>query len=270
MNGLSRLRVSGGSAVVVFVLICGLLSALSATAQIVGINASASLVTNRFDDTQSYKVGHHGFFYLTAATPWSGSAFSITQTDPATSDSANGSVAASFSGYNYFPMTLNNVTLTQNPGNTGYATLSFSNVVDFTLGAGGLPSAPVQYPSFLASGTVQSSGAGYASLYGALLYIDVNAAGVGTLIDAVNYSWSYNTPGTFGPISVNGSPTSPNLPAIPAGDSLTVVGDVVLTVDPASVSVETVPEPSTFVLAGIGLAGLLAMRRRTPNETERV
>ena len=122
--------------------------------------------------------------------------------------------------------------------------------------------APVQYPNFLVSGTVQSPGTGYASISGTLDYIDVNPTGVGSLIDTVTYNWLYNTPGSFGPTLVTGLPANSNLPAIPAGDTLALLGVITFEVDPASITVETVPEPGTFLLAGLGLVGLLMIGRR--------
>lgn len=193
---------------------------------------------------------------------WNGSPVSLSQTDPTTSDSASGILDASgFGGFNY-PLVLNNVTLTQPNVNTGHADLQFYLGVSYVLGVSGLPSAPVQYPNFLVSGTVQSAGTGYASISGTLYYEDVNTTGVGSLIDTVNYNWLYNTPGTFSSLPVNGSPTSANLPTIPFGDTLDVWGDITFEVDPASITVETVPEPATYLLASLGLVGLLMIGRR--------
>ncbi len=64
--------------------------------------------------------------------------------------------ASGFGGFNY-PLVLNNVTLSQPSGNTGHADLEFYPTISYSLGPSGLPLAPVQYPNFLVSGTVQSA-----------------------------------------------------------------------------------------------------------------
>ena len=245
-------------------IICGLLIAGSVGAQITSINSGISTGGVQFSDFNSFNPSHNpGGSYSQGGGSWNGSPVSLSQTDPTTLDNATGTLDASgFGGYNY-PLVLNNVTLSQASGNTGHADLSFYIVLTYALGAGGLPSANVQYPNFLVSGTVQPAAGSYASISGTLYYYDVNnLTGTGPVIDSVNYSWSYNIPGTFPAMPVNGFPSSPTLPTIPAGDTLSIQGDITFEVDPASINVETVPEPSTFVLAGIGLAGMLAIRRR--------
>jgi len=244
-------------------IICGLLIAGSVGAQITGIISGVSSGAVYFADSSSFNPSAiPGSNYSQYSAPWNGSPVSLSQTDPTTLDSASGILDASgFGGFNY-PIVLNNVTLSQPSVNTGHADLTFSLSISYTLGASGLPSALVQFPNFLVSGTVQPSGSGYASISGSLYYYDVDVTGVGSVIDTVNYNWFYNTPGTFGPTPVNGSPSFLNLPTIPVGDTLDIQGFITFKVDPASINVETVPEPGTFLMAGLGLAGLLAIRRR--------
>lgn len=244
-------------------IICGLLIAGSVGAQITGINSGISSGAVYFADNNSFNPGPNpGSVYSQYSAGWNGSPLSLSQTDPTTLDSASGILDASgFGGFNY-PILLNNVTLSQPSVNTGHADLTFQLGISYALGISGLPTALVQYPNFLISGTVQPASTSYASVSGSLYYYDVDAAGVGTLIDSVNYSWNYSTPGTFGPTPVNGSPINANLPTISAGNTLDILGYITFKVDPASINVETVPEPGTFLLAGLGLAGLLMIGRR--------
>jgi len=244
-------------------IVCGLLITGSVEAQITGINSGMSSGVVYFADNHSFNPSlNPGGTYLQGGSPWTGSPVSLSQTDPTTLDNATGIMDASGFGPYTYPLVLNNVALSQPSGNTGHADLTFQPYIVYAIGGGGLPSANVQYPNFLVSGTVQSSGAGYASVSGVLNYDAVDITGVGTLLDTVTYNWYYNTPGTFGSIPVNGSPSSPILPTIPANDTLYIWGAITFEVDPASISVVTVPEPSAFLLAGIGLVGLLAIRRR--------
>jgi MYXO-CTERM domain-containing protein len=157
---------------------------------------------------------------------------------------------------------LNNITLTQPSVNTGFAELNVQFGVQYQVGAGGLSAAAVQFPNFLISGTVQPPLTSYASLSGYINYFAVNAAGVGSLVDTVNYNWFYNTPGTFSGLSVVGVPVNPLLSAIGPNSTLVVTGSLTFVVDPASITVQTVPEPASQALALVALTGLAAVCRR--------
>jgi hypothetical protein len=241
----------------------GLLIAGSVGGQITGINSGSSSGFVYFVDSNSFNPSHNpGGNYSQSSPTWNGSPLSLSQTDPTTLDNATGIMDASgFGGFNY-PILLNNVTLSQPSVNTGNADLTFELGISYTLGGGGLPAANVQYPNFMVTGTVQPALSSFASVSGVLNYDAVDVTGVGTLLDTVTYNWYYNTPGSFGPTPVNGSPSVLTLATIPAGDTLSVYGYITFEVDPASISVVTVPEPSAFLLAGMGLLGLLAFRRR--------
>jgi hypothetical protein len=245
----------------VFVLICGLLFAGSARAQITGINAVTSSAVIQFLDNNSFNAGNPGSIYNQTASPWNGSTWSLSQTDPTTLDFANGDIAAIGAG-NSYSITLNNVVLTQPVLNTGFADLNFQFTVEYNIGGFGLPSLPTSYPNFLVSGTVQTGGTGYASILGSINYYGVDASGVYGLVETVNYNWLNNTPGVFNNVPVNGVPVNGTTPAFGPNTIFDIVGNITFQVDPATLNVETVPEPGTLALAGLSVASLFAFCRR--------
>jgi len=248
------------------VLISFVLVSLSAGAQILtpplDINAPNSSASIKFTDNTSFNAGNPGGIYSQVAPTWTGSTLSLSQTDPTTFDYANGDISATGSGLSY-GVSLNNVVLTQLPANTGMADLDFGFTVEYQLGAGGLPGGLLtQFPNFLVSGTVQSSSPSYAYVKGSINYYGVSTAGTVSLLDTVTYGWFYNTPGSFANLLVTGSAMNGTTPALGPNSTLTLVGSITFEVDPASFSVETVPEPGTLTLVGLGAAGLFAFRRR--------
>ena len=249
-----------------FFIACALLAAVSVEAQITTINPVSSYGTITFNDVNSLNPSLlPGSTYSLGSSPWTGAAVSLSQTDPTTLDFANGILDASTYGPSTYPILLNNITLTQPSGNTGFAQLNVQFGVQYQVGAGGLSAAAVQYPNFLINGTVQPASTSYASLSGYIDYFTVNAAGVGSLVDTVNYNWLYNTPGPFSGLSVAGVPTFPLLSAIGPNSTLVVTGSLTFVVDPASITVQTVPEPASQALAVaavVALAGLVGVCRR--------
>jgi len=246
-----------------FSITCALLLAGSVQAQITTINPVSSYGTITFNDVNSLNPSlNPGSTYSQGSSPWTGAPVSLTQTDPTTLDFANGILDASGFGPSTYPILLNNITLTQPSVNTGYAELNVQFGVQYQVGAGGLSAAAVQYPNFLISGTVQPAGSSFASLSGYIDYFAINAAGVGSLVDTVNYNWLYNTPGPFSGLSVVGVPVNPLLSAIGPNSTLVVTGSLTFVVDPASITVQTVPEPASQALAVVALAGLVAVCRR--------
>jgi hypothetical protein len=246
----------------VFVLLCGLPLASSATAQIVGINMVNSSAVIKFDDQNSFNGSNPGSLYSQISGAWTGTTWSLSQTDATTFDYANGDVAATGAGTAY-NISLSNVTLTQAPLNTGYADLNFQFTVEYVLGATGLPASnPTQFSSFLVSGTVQPSAGSYAWIKGTIDYYGVNTAGTISQLDQVTYNWFYNTPGSFNNITVNGTAGTGTTPALVPFTTLTLVGNITFEVDPASLSVQTIPEPGTITLVGLGALGLIAVIRR--------
>ena len=249
-------------------LVIGLVLGGAAQAQILtppsDINPSVSSAAIKFTDNTSLNGGNPGSIYSQVSGPWSGSTWSLSQTDPTTSDYANGNIAATSSGFIY-GISLNNVVLSQAPLNTGFADLNFQFTVEYDLSAGGLPSLPTYFPNFLVSGTVQSASTSYASVRGSIDYYGFNSAGVSTLLDTVTYGWSYNTPGSFANQLVSGVAANGFTTALGPNSTLTLVGNITFEVDPATFTVETVPEPSAMALAGLGGTSLLALRRRRGN-----
>ena len=78
----------------------------------------------------------------------------------------------------------------------------------------------------------------------------------------MNYNWFYNTPVLFSGVSVLGTPVNPTLPAIGPNSTLVVTGSLTFVVDPASINVETVPEPGLAGAGGRGTGSLAAVWRR--------
>ncbi len=246
-----------------FSIICVLLVAGSVEAQIASITSAISTGAVQFTDTHSLNPSlNPGSSYGAISVAWTGAPLTLSQTDPTTLDAANGILDASGYGGNNYPITLNNISLSQAVGNTGHADLQVVFVITYQIGALGLPGGLAQYPNLLVSGTVQSAAGSYASVVGNIGYFAVNAAGVFVTSGSINYNFLDNTPGsTFNnsPVSVTPAPT---LAALPAFSTLVVDGSFTFEVDPASLNVETVPEPGTQALTVTALSGLLVFCRR--------
>ena len=236
------------------------LGALPAAASIIGINAPASSGFIKFDDTNSLDPSSNpGVTNITIPqSQWNGAPFSLGPlTDPVTSDTAQGSLAASFTPLSYAINVLG-LTLTQPAGNSGYALMQFNFAVQFQTDAAGLPSMPTLAPSFAINGTVQ--GASFSSFDGSMQFV---SAALGP-IEGMNYIYYNNTPGPFS-TTVPGVPVNGFTPALPANDTLTLSGVFIFKVDPSSINVtsttQTAPEPSAGLLTLLSLP-LLAARRR--------
>ena len=240
-----------------FVCLC---TASISQAQISSINPGPSSHTWTFDDTNSFIGALNGGLYTANTSPWNGSLTNYTKTDGTTGDSVNGSVSAGVTGGN--PVwSIPSITLTQAPTSTGYANLNLQFSIDYPVGGGGY-SGTLTFPSFLINGTVQPPGTFGSYINGAVTYQDVNAAGVGSLLATVNYAWSTNTPGNFGPITVSPSPASQSISVTP-GQDLVVTGNFLFQVDPATFNLITVPEPTSILLIPtIASIGLLRRSKR--------
>ena len=109
------------------------LGALPAAASIIGINAPASSGFIKFDDTNSLNPSSNpGVLNITISQPaWNGASFSLGPlTDPVTSDTAQGSLAASFAPLSY-AINVIGLTLTQPAGNSGYALMRLTSPCNF-------------------------------------------------------------------------------------------------------------------------------------------
>jgi len=244
------------------ILAAALFVASPVRAQILGIDAANSFSTNVFYDSMSFNaLLQPGANYVTSANPWNGSAMGINNvTDPTTGDFANASLNAAGGGFVY-SVALNNVTLTQTPTDTGYAESIYLFQVAYSLGGSGLPSQATLYPNLQVSGIVQNTGASFASLTGFIDYYDVDVTGVYTLLDTVSYNFYDSNPGPFNNVLVSSSFINGITPVLPANSTLVLLGYFDFKVDPASLSVETVPEASSSLLLGLaGLCGILWRR----------
>lgn len=249
-----------------FALTGGLLLGDSARAAVTSpINSPAgSYSTITFNDTTSLDPSlNPGGLYNQNITPWGGLP-PINNTLPLTTDPigdfAKGNITADVIAGNY-SLALNSVLLNQAPLNTGFADLIFTFSVEFQLDAAGLPSQPTIFPNFTINGTVQNTAGSFAAVNGYIDYYGVNTAGTYGVLETVNYNALFNTPGNFSG-TVAGVPVNGTTPALVPNTTLTLVGRIDFTVDPANISVETVPEPSTIGLVVAGLLGLLGLRRR--------
>ena len=246
----------------------GLILSASTQAQITGVNSAVSSSSIQFDDTTSFDPSSNPGITNTTLTltPWPGfttHSFPST-TDPVTFDNAAGGITAGFGvpGPNDYDITFSGVSHTQAPLNTGTAHLIFTFVVEFQIGALGLPFQPTLFPSFSVNGTVQPVG-GFAFVGGFINYDAVNTAGTISTIETVNYNQLFNVPGPFA-ATVPGVPTFGNTPALVANTTLTLSGTISFQVDPASINAQSqmVPEPSSALLALLSLPLLLRRRRR--------
>jgi PEP-CTERM motif len=252
---------------IVIAFVGSLLFGDSATAAVISpINSPASsFSTISFVDTNSMSPSLvFGGTYNQTVTPWGGTA-PINNTLPLTTDPigdfAKGNITANVIGGNY-SLALNTVLLNQAPLNRGFADLIFTFSVEFQLDAAGLPSQPTVFPNFLVNGTVQNPAGSFAAVKGFINYSAVNTAGTVSILDTVNYNALFNTPGNFSG-TVVGVPVNGTTPTLAPNTTLTLSGMIDFTVDPANISVETVPEPSAIGLAVLGLLGVVGLRHRS-------
>jgi hypothetical protein len=250
-------------AVVFAVVLC---AASRVQAQITGIISGSSVVTNAFVDNASLNnLSQAGAVYVAGNAAWNGGGFGLTsQTDPTTHDSANSSLSASYSG-NAYSLTVNNLTLAQTATDTGHADLIYIFNIDYQLGSGGLPSQATLFPNFLVNGTILTAGS-FASITGFFDYYGDDISGPNTLLDTVNYNWTFNNGGVAGNFInqlVTGTPVNGTTPVLNNNSDLRIFGQLDFKVDPASISVESVPEPSGGLLIGLaGVCGILWRRVR--------
>ena len=112
--------------------------------------------------------------------------------------------------------------------------------------------------SFSISGSVGS----YVDFGGQMNFWDVPTSGPAIFMGQLLFSYNNVSPGAF-----STTVTSSGLITAPPGyvnspDVIRITGDFFVAGDPSSISVESAPEPSTFVLAGLGIVGLAVTVRR--------
>lgn len=242
-------------------LAAALLAGSHAQAAISGIDASLSSASIFFDDTNSTKASFPGSPYsATQIPPWPGFP-PLTLSVPiaaTTFDIADGNINATWTALTY-AINIPSALLQQDPGNLGFATLHFLSTVVFTTNAGGFAAQPTQMPTFFVDGTVQPGGSAFFN--GSITY---TSSTFPAFPELVNYGFQTANP-TASPVtfstSVTGLPQLGSTLFVAGGDTLTLVADFTLWVDPASIHVTTVPEPSSALLALLSLPLLLRRRR---------
>jgi len=242
-----------------------LLAAGSAQADIIGVTGTG-FATISFNDTNSLTPTLiAGTTNATVNQPnWTGANLTmLPTTDSITLDQAKGSLSATYtSGTPAYSVSLNSVRLIQAALNTGRANLDLSFSVQYQLDAGGLPSQATLFPNFTVDGTVQNSGVGFASMNGFINYYGIDSSGMTYLLDTVNYNGLWNTPGPFNS-TVSGIAIFGTTPALGPNSTLTLDGYFSFVVDPATINLETIPEPATLSLLALGGLALLRRHRRT-------
>ncbi|MGA2070388.1 MAG: PEP-CTERM sorting domain-containing protein [Sedimentisphaerales bacterium] len=242
----------------------------SAQALISGIGTpSSSFASINFDDTTSLNPSAvPGITNVTVGgSPWNGSSLTLFSTiDSVTLDEAKGNLLGQIINPTTYDVSLNSVRLTQAAGNTGYAHLLLRFSIEFQLDSFGLGSQATLFPTFTVNGTVQPGGTGFAQFGGTIDYYGMNTAYQSYLLDTVTYAPpAWTTPGPFNG-TVAGVPTVGTTPTLPGTfgpniSTLTLIGNFDFMVDPATINIETVPEPATMCLLGLG--GLLLRRKRS-------
>lgn len=243
--------------VLFFSLICSLMLAGSARAQLTFNPSAFDIATNVFDDSNSHNSSsQYGGIYYPFTYPWNGSSFTTSITDSTTSDQAVDTVTANLSGAAPI-VTLTGVSLTQPSVNGGYAILNIGFRMQYTVGASGATITPKTLcPTFSVSGTVQNHTGSYASVQGGINFYDLPSGGGGSLLETDTYTYNNSTLG----ISFTSLPLAPSgtggTYTLAAGDQLVVTGGLTLTVDPASIKLGTVnPTPIDLVGSQVGAGG---------------
>ena len=111
--------------------------------------------------------------------------------------------------------------------------------------------------SFNVSGNVATSG--YVDFGGEMNFWDVTTSSTAIPLGTLKFFYFNNTGGPFS-APVNGSANITG--TVPPGDTLRVAGDFFLIGDPSQIQINSVPEPSSCALLGLGSLTLLASRRR--------
>jgi hypothetical protein len=156
-------------------------------------------------------------------------------------------------------VTFANVSLAQQPLNTGLAHLMFQFSIEYQLDGAGLPLQATLFPAFAVTGTVQPGG--FAFVSGAIDYYGTNTAGTISQVEQVTYNQTFLTPGPFG-ATVFGVPTSGTTPALIPNTTLRLDGQFTFVVDPATINADSFMVPEPGAVSVLGLSSLALLRRR--------
>ena len=238
----------------------GLLILNPAKAGIIGINGANSIVQFKFDDTTSLDANSNlGTLLLTTTqTPWAGNPLGLNLVAPITNDTSGFTI----NGFGFvgpatiYRVNIPNFYLTQPATGAGFAQATLEFHIEYQVDGSGF-TGPLIAPQFMVSGTVLTP-ASFSSLIG---HVDYSSAANG-LLETLNYVYANSTPGAFSQFLL-GLPVN-NVTSLTFApfDTFIESGFFKLHVDPASITLSSIPVPSTTALFVVTLLGTLAIRRR--------
>jgi hypothetical protein len=135
-----------------------------------------------------------------------------------------------------------------------YALANAPNSAGFISGA----LATVVTRSYAVSGTVGS----YVDFGGVMNFWDVPTSGPSVLLGTLTFGYNSLTPGAFSTIVTGSGNIGTPGTWVNSPDSIRITGDFFVAGDPSSITVESLPEPSSLVLAALAAVGLAAVARR--------
>lgn len=140
------------------------------------------------------------------------------------------------------------------PVNYAYAQMNYE--IDYQVAPGAILLGTTVTRGFMVSGNVDP--AGFVDFGGEMKFWDVTSPSTATLLGTLQFFYYSGVGGPFAtPVFSSGF-----INGLPAPDILRVTGDFFLIGDPSSIQVNSIPEPSSLALLGLGGVLALAYRRR--------